>query len=236
MREKLAQRLTKMGIVFPPDAPEKLELYAKILVEYNKKVNLTAILDEEGIISKHFLDSAAILSTEYVKADAKIIDIGTGAGFPGMVIKTLRPDVHMTLLDSHSKRMDFLKYLCGELDIMDVELITGRAEDFGRKAEYRESFNLAFSRAVAKLNILTEICTPFIRVGGHFIALKGQLAEQEVQESKRAFFELGCEEHKIIKIEIPETQLAHAAVIINRTKTVPQKYPRNYSKISKMPL
>lgn len=236
MREKITERLRLMGIDFPKDAPEKLEVYAKILVDYNEKVNLTAILDEEGIISKHFLDSAAILGTGYVPEGAKVIDIGTGAGFPGMVIKILRPDVRMTLLDSHFKRMEFLKFLSLELGIFDIEFLNGRAEEFAVKPEFREKYDLAVSRAVAKMNILTEICTPFVKAGGYFAAFKGQLAEEEAKEGRRAFSELGCELCEIVNVSIPETDFSHRAIILKRTKTVPQKYPRNYSKILKSPL
>ena len=159
---------------------DKLMEYARLLVEWNEKINLTAITDDEGIVTKHFLDSLTAIKTGYVKG--KVIDVGTGAGFPGLVLKIAKPEIKLTLLDSLNKLINFLK---------DVEFVHSRAEDGGKNRDYRGKFDTVVSRAVANLTVLSEWCIPFLKQGGYFLALKGPLAEQEVKDAKRAIKILG---------------------------------------------
>ena len=195
---------------------DKLMEYARLLVEWNEKINLTAITDDEGIVTKHFLDSLTAIKTGYVKG--KVIDVGTGAGFPGLVLKIAKPEIKLTLLDSLNKRINFLKDVCEKVDINDVEFVHSRAEDGGKNRDYRGKFYTVVSRAVANLTVLSEWCIPFLKQGGYFLALKGPLAEQEVKDAKRAIKILGGQIEDIVEAEIPFTELKHK-IIYKKSRT-----------------
>ena len=209
---------------------ENLETYAQFLVEYNEKVNLTAITKGEDILIKHFLDS--ILITKYVDIpeNARIIDIGTGAGFPSVPIKIYRPDVQITLLDSLNKRIVFLRLLCEKLKI-EAKFIHGRAEDYGKNTGYREKYDVSCARAVAKIDILSEFCVPFVRVGGFFIAMK---SNEDIHNSNNVINMLGADIKDDIKYDI-EGNLRRL-IIIEKISQTSTKYPRNSSHIKKNPL
>ncbi|MEE0913267.1 MAG: 16S rRNA (guanine(527)-N(7))-methyltransferase RsmG, partial [Ruminococcus sp.] len=168
----------------------QLERYFELLIEWNEKINLTAITDTEGVAVKHFADSLTFFNYIDVPENASIIDVGTGAGFPGIVLKIARPDIKLTLLDSLNKRLKFLQIVIDELGL-DAELIHSRAEDGGQDIDLRESFDFVVSRAVAQLNVLSEYCIPYARLSGSFVALKGPDADNEIQNSKRAIQALG---------------------------------------------
>lgn len=209
--------------------------YSSLLKEWNEKINLTAITDDEGICTKHFLDSLTALCTGKIRG--KVIDVGTGAGFPGMVLKTVKPDISLTLLDSLNKRINFLKALGDELNIKDgIEYIHSRAEDAGKNKLYREKFDTAVSRAVANMTVLSEWCLPFVKLGGYFLALKGPLAEDEVKDAKRAIHILGGEIEDIFSAQIPFTELKHKIIIVKKVRHTPLKYPRKPGIATKTPI
>lgn len=213
-------------------ALNRLSKYADLLVEWNEKINLTAILDPEGIAIKHFLDSIMIFKYVDIPEGASVIDIGTGAGFPGVVMKIARPDIKLTLMDSLQKRITFLDTLCSELGI-DVTTIHSRAEEI--KPDQREGYDFAVARAVANMRVLSEYCIPYVKVGGSFVAMKGSTAAEEVKEAHKAITTLGG---KIEAENLFELLSFGGRGIINVKKTsqTPTKYPRNSGKISKQPL
>jgi 16S rRNA (guanine(527)-N(7))-methyltransferase GidB len=213
---------------------EKFFRYKDILKEWNQKINLTAIEDDEGIIIKHFVDSLTILPHLDKKA-VKLIDIGTGAGFPGIPIKIIRGDANVTLLDSLDKRIKFLDTVNQSLGLTGIEAVHGRAEDFGVKTGFRESFDVAVARAVAALPVLLEYCLPFVKVGGHFIAMKGSSAEEVVQ-SKKALDILGGQIQEVKEFVIPGTDMNRSIVIVKKLRQTPTKYPRKAGKPTKEPL
>jgi 16S rRNA (guanine527-N7)-methyltransferase len=214
------------------DLYNKLEIYAQYLVEYNQKVNLTAITEHSEVYIKHFLDSLIPLTYVDIPQGATLIDVGTGAGFPSIPMKLYRPDIQLTLLDSLNKRIVFLESLCQKLDI-EVECIHGRAEDFGKDECYREQFDYATARAVANLQVLSEYCVPFVKVGGAFIAMKG--LSEDVTLADRAIKALGGKVVKDITYSIPPEDKRRIIVIEKAFKT-PKQYPRISGKIKSKPL
>ncbi len=210
---------------------EQLVAYARLLIEWNEKINLTAICDEEGIATKHFLDSGAALRTGYV--NGKVIDVGTGAGFPGLVLKILKPEIELTLLDSLAKRLNFLTAVSEEIGA-EAEMVHARAEDGGRTM--REQFDTAVSRAVANMTVLSELCLPFVKVGGYFLALKGPLADEELENAKRAIYVLGGEVVGIFAVDIPKTDLNHKIIIVKKVRHTLRQYPRKPGIAAKNPI
>lgn len=210
--------------------------YESLLVEWNKHMNLTGITESEAIYDKHFADSLTCLKSDKIKEGAKIIDVGTGAGFPGMPIKIYRPDVEMTLLDSLNKRINFLKAVADENDIDDIHFIHGRAEDYGQNLDFREQYDIVVSRAVAELPVLLEYCTPFLKVGGYFIAQKGKKCEDELTIAAHALKVLNLEVEEIISVETSEETKDHYLIVIKKTGSTDSKYPRRAGKPIKKPL
>lgn len=213
---------------------EKLYKYAEMLIEWNKMVNLTAILSPEDISQKHFLDSVLPFYLFDVKKGAKIIDVGTGAGFPSCPLKIFRDDIKVTLLDSLNKRINFLKTLSDELDL-NAECIHGRAEELAHKENYREQFDMATARAVASLPMLCEYCLPFVKKGGYFIALKGGNSDDEIGASKSAIKALGGKIDKMIDYSLPNGD-KRVLIAIKKISQTASKYPRNKGQITKKPL
>lgn len=214
---------------------EKFEAYAKILVEWNEKINLTAITEPNEIAVKHFIDSLTILKKFDIKNNLSMIDVGTGAGFPSVPLKIVRDDINLTLLDSLNKRLIFLNQLCKSLDIK-AETVHFRAEDAGRNPIYREKFDVAVSRAVANLPSLCEYCIPFVKRGGVFIAMKGKDGLAEFETAKKAIDILGARcsnENEYITLPNDEKRIIF---IIDKIKPTPERYPRRGVKISKEPL
>lgn len=209
---------------------EKFAIYAKFLVEYNKKVNLTAITEPDEIFVKHFLDSIFLLKYVEIPSGSSIIDVGTGAGFPSVPLKIVRPDIKITLLDSLNKRVDFLRQLCERLDI-DAEFVHARAEEVGQNADYRERFDFACARAVSAMNILSEFCIPLVRVGGSFIALKGH--SEDIYASENSVKILGGEIENLYEYSLAGNK---KLVCVKKISHTPPKYPRNSGQIKKKPL
>ena len=227
--------LDEKGIAYNDEILEKLGKYAALLVEWNEKINLTAITDPEGIVIKHFLDCALLLNKVDLKENAKVIDVGTGAGFPGMVLKIFRPDIKLTLLDGLNKRLVFLNEVAAQLGLTNVETVHLRAEEAGRRQNFRESFDLVTARAVAKQNLLYEYCLPLCKVGGVFCAMKGPSAEEEVKESVNAGKLLGGAKPQILHETLTGEEV-RTFVITKKISQTPPKYPRVSAKISKQPL
>lgn len=206
--------------------------YAALLVEWNQKMNLTAITDKHGITVKHFLDSVLPLKFLDIPHGASLIDVGTGAGFPGLPLKIMRPDIKLTLLDSLNKRVNFLSEVCKALGL-DVPCVHARAEEFGRNENYREKYDFAAARAVAPMPVLTEYCLPYVKVGGTFAALKGR--NESFKESENAVKILGGEISGATEYSLPDGD-GRTLICVRKIKETPPKYPRNSGQISKKPL
>lgn len=213
----------------------QLNSYANLLIEWNEKMNLTAITEPQEVAFKHFLDCLQFFDSVDVPRGAKIIDVGTGAGFPGLVLKIARPDIELTLLDSLNKRITFLNEVIEKLGLEGVTAIHLRAEEGARKPEFRECFDIASARAVAPLNVLSEYCLPYVKPTGQFVAMKGPAAESETEAAKTAISLLGGGEPKIFNKNI-EGVGERNIIIIKKISQTPPKYPRNSAKISKQPL
>lgn len=231
----LFEEANKNGISLSENQLEKFKIYMDFLIEYNSHTNLTAIKNPEDIMIKHFFDSIIIDKFLNIERNNKIIDIGTGAGFPGVPMKILRKNIDLTLLDSLNKRIVFLDKLSKKLNI-NYSTIHGRAEEFGRKFEYREKFDVVVSRAVAPLNILCEYTLPFAKVGCYFVALKGPDFETELSNAENAIEALGGKLERCEKFELPYDKGSRNIIIIKKIKHTPKKYPRTSLQISKSSL
>ncbi len=231
MEKILESGFLELGVTVTKNQTDKLIRYSELLCEWNEKINLTAICDTEGIARKHFLDSATALLTGFVQG--KVIDVGTGAGFPGLVLKVLKPEIELTLLDSLGKRINFLKVVSEEIDA-PATFIHARAEDAGRAC--REQFDTVVSRAVANMSVLSELCLPFLKVGGYFLALKGPLADEELNAAKKAIYILGGEVDSVFSAKIPGTDLNHKIIVIKKVRHTPQQYPRKPGIATKNPI
>ncbi|MFB0921200.1 MAG: 16S rRNA (guanine(527)-N(7))-methyltransferase RsmG [Oscillospiraceae bacterium] len=233
MQQILKDGFEALGLPFTEEMSNRFRRYYDYLTAKNAVMNLTAIEGEEPTARLHFLDCAALCSL-YDFSGASVIDIGTGAGFPGLPLKIAQPSIALTLLDSHKKRMDFLEETCLRLGFSDVRCICARAEE--TVDDIGGSYEVAVSRAVARLNILCELCMPFVHVGGVFIAMKGPECEEELAEASRAMTVLGGKMSEVKKYLIPGTDIVHSAVIIKKIKPTPPEYPRQFGHIKKAPL
>lgn len=231
----LADCCAKMGVPLGEEQVRQFMAYLALLLEWNEKMNLTAITEEQEVVRKHFADSLSLCPAIGASA-LTVIDVGTGAGFPGLPLKIARPEIRLTLLDSLQKRIGFLEEVVTRLGLENVACVHSRAEDGGQNPAYREQFDLCVSRAVAALPVLLEYCLPFVKAGGTFVALKGPDAGAEAEESQAALEKLGGRLAEIRDVSIPGTDLAHKLVIIEKTAPTPPQYPRKAGKISKKPL
>lgn len=232
----LKQGGKELGLDIDDRMVDRLLKYKDILIEWNKKINLTGITDDKEIMIKHFLDSLACMVTGVMRNDSKIIDVGTGAGFPGIPLKVFNENLNLTLLDSLNKRIKYLETVCNELELNEVEFLHGRAEDYGRDKDYREKYDIAVARAVAELAVLCEYCLPFVKTNGYFIALKGPKAQEEIVKAKKALDILGGEIIDTLNVNLPFSDTGHTMVIIKKIKSTPNKYPRKAGTPTKKPL
>lgn len=226
----------EIGLDIDEKMIDRFYKFKDLLIEWNKKINLTGITDENEIMIKHFLDSLTCIITGAIRKDSKIIDVGTGAGFPGIPLKIYYENLNVTLLDSLNKRIKYLQTVCEELELDQVEFLHGRAEDYANQEDYREKYDIAVARAVADLSILSEYCLPYVKVNGYFIALKGPKAYEEVKKAKQAVNLLGGEIMETLDVKLPFGDNQHTLVIVRKIKPTPKKYPRKAGTPTKKPL
>ena len=229
--ELCCSEFSSFGIELDEEKYKKLDIYADFLVKYNENVNLTAITEPHEVLRKHFIDSVLLSKYVDIQQDSSLIDVGTGAGFPSVPLKILRPDIKLTLLDSLNKRIDFLKQLCDKLEI-EAEFLHERAENVSKKTEYREKFNYSCARAVANMSLLSELCIPFVKVGGSFLAMKGP--SEDISLGKNAVEVLGGKIEKSVDYELFDE--SRRIVVVKKISQTPPKYPRNSSQIKKKSL
>ncbi len=227
--DKFAELFAKESLEISTEQYKQLEIYARLLVEWNEKMNLTGITDPDGIAEKHYLDSILPLKFFALPENAKLIDVGTGAGFPGLPMKIYRQDVKLTLLDSLNKRINFLSAVCEEAEIK-AKCVHARAEEGGRNPEFREKYDVAVARAVAAMPVLTEYCLPYVKVGGVFAALKGP--NENYKEGKNAVITLGGEIADVKEYALPSGD-KRTLIVVQKVKATPSKYPRNGGQIAK---
>jgi len=231
----LKEGAAAFGVSIDENIQEKFSTYTRLLLEWNEKVNLTAVTEEREIIVKHYLDSLSLGSL--AEFDGKrMIDVGTGAGFPGIPLKICYENLDVTLLDSLEKRVRFLDVVIDALSLKNIRAVHGRAEEYGIKPEYREKYDYAVARAVAGLPVLCEYCLPFVRTGGLFIAMKGPSVEEELQEAGKAISVLGGELVGVRKFVLPFSDYERSVVLIKKCRHTPAGYPRKSGKPTKSPL
>ena len=234
--EQLKKKSEMLEISLSEEQLQQFLTYYEMLVEKNKVMNLTAITEKEEVIDKHFIDSISLNKAMDVTKSLKILDLGTGAGFPGIPLKIAYPNLEITLLDSLNKRIKFLDEVIEALSLEGIVTIHGRAEDYAKQASYREQFDICVSRAVANLATLSEYCLPYVKEGGCFISYKSGSVEEELEQSKKAIFELGGKVKEVIAFTLPETDIERTFVVIEKVRKTPKKYPRKAGLPSKEPI
>ncbi|MEN6356315.1 MAG: 16S rRNA (guanine(527)-N(7))-methyltransferase RsmG [Armatimonadota bacterium] len=223
----------ELGIELSDGQLDQFDRFAAFLVETNKQFNLTRITDPQEIVTSHFLDSLTCLAALKPKKNARVIDVGSGAGFPGIPIKTARPDLHVSLLDSTFKKVKFISQAVDLLEFSDVYPVHGRAEDICKDKDFREKFDIAYARALSELAILAELCLPLVKVGGYVVAQKSEIIDEELNHARPIIGQLGGRVQRVEKIKIPQTQITRHLVIISKVRPTPESFPRSYSRIAK---
>ena len=232
--KEMQEKLKKLNIPFCVEQLEQFFEYMKLLIEWNEKMNLTAIIEPNEIILKHFIDSITILKE--IEDNSKIVDVGTGAGFPGVPLSIMNPTLKITLVDSLNKRLIFLQEVVKELKLENIEIIHARAEELGQSKKYRESFDIATSRAVANLATLSEYLLPLVKINGKVISMKASNAKEEIDGAKKAINVLGGKIEKIDEFKLPQTDIGRTIIVIKKEKTTPSRYPRKAGMPSKEPI
>lgn len=232
--EVIGQGARELNITLPLDCEAALSAYYDFLTERGRFINLTAITDPKEVARLHFLDSIALLGAVSLEGE-KIIDIGSGAGFPGVILKIARPDINLTLLDATGKKVTFLSELCEFLKV-EADCVQARAEEISHRDDMREMFDIAVSRAVAELRMLCELCLPFVKVGGLMVSMKSINSDDEIKGAETAMVTLGAELENIYDYKIPGTEITHRAVLIRKEKSTPDEYPRRFARMQNFPL
>ncbi len=237
---RLIEKAAELNVELSTEQIKQFEVYYKMLIETNKVMNLTAITELDEVITKHFLDSLALAEVypDICNPDKnlKVLDLGTGAGFPGIPLKIAFPHLQVTLMDSLNKRVKFLQSVIDKLELCDINGVHGRAEEMARNAAYRESFDLCVSRAVANLSTLSEYCLPFVKNGGKFISYKSADIEEELDSAKKAINVLGGKLTTVKKFTLPDSDIERSFVLIDKVKNTPKAYPRKAGTASKEPI
>ena len=241
LREKYDTRqfekdLQEIGVTLSEQQIEQFLKYYELLVEWNEFMNLTAITEYDEVMKKHFVDSLSLIKTFDTDREVSVIDVGTGAGFPGLALKIAYPKLKVTLLDSLNKRINFLNEVISQLCLTGVETIHGRAEDFAKPSKLREKYDLCVSRAVANMSTLSEYCLPFVKVGGEFISYKSEKIDEEMSTAKNAISLLGGKLQRNEEFYLPESDIYRNFVVIKKVKETPKKFPRKAGLPSKEPL
>ncbi len=234
--EKFKNGLQQLHIELSEKQMEQFLQYYEMLVEKNKVMNLTAITEFDEVVEKHFLDSVSLTNQMDLHQPLKVLDLGTGAGFPGIPLKIVFPELEITLMDSLNKRVLFLQDVISSLQLQDIEAVHGRAEEAARNKKYREGFDLCVSRAVANISTLSEYCLPFVKIGGSFISYKSSTIEDELEDGKKGIAILGGKVKDVYKFTLPDSELQRSFVVIQKEKKTPKAYPRKAGTPSKDPL
>lgn len=236
MADRFEEQLSQLGIQLTEVQKQQFYRYYELLVEWNKVMNLTGITEYDEVNEKHFVDSLSVIKAVDLEKVASLIDIGTGAGFPGIPLKIAFPHLKVVLLDSLQKRIKFLDAVIEELGLQEIETLHGRAEDYAKKAEYREQFDLCVSRAVANLSTLSEYCIPYVKIGGMFISYKSGEVDEEAKQSEKAVKILGARMKDIVKFQLPGTEIGRSFVLIQKKEQTKRRYPRKAGLPAKEPL
>lgn len=232
--EKMQENSKVLGFNFSVEQLEKFYKYMNLLIEWNEKMNLTAITEPNDIILKHFIDSITI--NKYIENSVKVVDVGTGAGFPGIPLSIIRTDLQITLVDSLNKRLIFLQEIKKELELKNIDIVHARVEEIGQNKNYRETFDIATSRAVANLSTLSEYLVPLVKIKGKCVCMKASDAEEEIKQAENAVNILGGKIVKVEKFNLPNSDIGRTIIIINKEKSTNGKYPRKPGTPSKEPL
>lgn len=236
MSDKFKNQLHDLNISLTENQFKKFDQFYELLIEWNKVMNLTGITEYEEVNEKHFIDSLSIDQFLNMNSIQSVIDIGTGAGFPGIPLKIAFPHLKIVLLDSLKKRVNFLDEVIKELDLKDIYTLHGRAEDFAKKQEYREQFDVCVSRAVANLSTLSEYCIPYVKKEGCFVSYKSGMIDEEVKQAKKAVHILGGEIENVMKFQLPGSEIGRSFVVIKKNRITPKKYPRKAGIPAKEPI
>lgn len=232
--EEMSKKSKILGVRFSVEQIEQFYKYMNLLIEWNEKMNLTAITEPKEIILKHFIDSITIL--KYIDDNSKLVDVGTGAGFPGVPLSIMNPTLKITLVDSLNKRLIFLQEVVKELNLKNIEIVHARAEEFGQNKNCREKFDIATSRAVANLATLSEYLVPLVKIDGKIISMKASNAKEEINDAKKAIEVLGGKIEKIEEFDLPESDIGRTIIIIDKNKCTPAIYPRKAGTPAKEPI